>query len=211
MSFIKISIYIGNLLFLTNAILYFRSLYKNIKAPKIFALYLFLCSINQIVSLVLLELTKNNIFLSHFYFIIQFILLSFFYRELFENRNLKRTIIIILITIITIILLQYYFDPYQFYKFNLFEILLTSLPLIMYSIIHFYNLLGKEKRFFYINSGILLYLSGSTLLFVAGNYVVSSNSILNKSIWIINSVLFVIYQVLILIEWRKSFYQKKAH
>ncbi|ODS81579.1 MAG: hypothetical protein ABS44_19090 [Chryseobacterium sp. SCN 40-13] len=36
---------------------------------------------------------------------------------------------------------------------------------------HFYNLLNKEKNYYYINTGILIYLFGSTVLFISGNLI----------------------------------------
>lgn len=211
MDYNQIFSWLSKIILSVNVIVYSKGLssFYSRKTFRIFFFYIGYIFLFQIVLFLFWLFKINNIFLSHFYFIIQFVLLSFFYRELFKGKNQKRVINAVMITIISIIIIQYIFTPGLFNKFNLSEIVLTSVPLIMYSIIHFYNILGKKKEYVYINSGVLLYLSGSTLLFVAGNYIVASDSILNKSIWIINSILFVVYQILIFVEWRKSFYKKK--
>ncbi|MGV7108081.1 hypothetical protein [Flavobacterium sp. U410] len=49
--------------------------------------------------------------------------------------------------------------------------------------------------------GILIYLFGSTVVFLSGNIIIVLNSSAGKVIWGLNSVLYAIYQVLIMIEW----------
>ncbi|AXT53895.1 hypothetical protein D1818_24900 [Aquimarina sp. BL5] len=210
MTIVEILSHLGTFILFINTVLCIKSFsLKRRRAFNIMSVYLTVTFTIIIITSYYQSKGMNNLFLSHFYFVCQFMFLSFFFKNLLINKTQRKIINIILVGVVITILFQYLYKPNLFYKFNLFEIVLTSVPLIMYSIVHFYNMLGKEKEYLYINSGVFLYLTGSTLLFVAGNYIVSSNSVLNKSIWIINSVLFIVYQILIFIEWRKSFYQKK--
>ena len=204
----QIIAYLSTSILVLNFIVFFNCFSFFGRAVKIFTIYLGLILVIQISSLILWNFGINNIFLSHFYFIVQFIVLSIFYKEILIAKVQKKFILGSLLMILGFLTIQYLFFPNLFKKFNLVEIVATSVPLVMYSILHFYNILSSNRNFFYINTGILFYLSGSTLLFVAGNYIVSSNSILNKSIWIVNSSLFVVFQILIFIEWRKNYYKK---
>lgn len=152
---------------------------------------------------------ENNLFLSHFYFILQFILLSFFYLEVINNQ-FQRKIIKIAIPICLVVLgIQYYYNKDLFNKFNLFEIFITSFLLIIFSMFHFYNILNEKKKYYYINTGILLYLFGSTVLFMSGNLISKLDLAPSRIIWILNSILYIIYQIFILIEWREIFLKRE--
>lgn len=143
----------------------------------------------------------NNLFLSHFYFNFQFIFLSFFFYKLFENKLLKTTTTIVFLTIATILIIQYIVNPNLFWEFNLFEILSISFILICYSLIHLYNSLGKEKSYYYFCIGLISYLLCSSIIFMSGNLelVFCQNPYID--IWIFNSILYIVYQILIFKEW----------
>ncbi|WP_245892150.1 hypothetical protein [Flavobacterium pallidum] len=108
-----------------------------------------------------------------------------------------------LATVLLALSIQYTLIPGLFFKFNLFEIFLTSFTLIIFSTFHFYNLLNQKKEFYYINSGILVYLFGSTVLFLTGNLVSSLSSEVNTITWTLNAFLYVIYQLFVLVECAK--------
>jgi ABC-type transport system involved in cytochrome c biogenesis permease subunit len=78
---------------------------------------------------------------------------------------------------------------------------------VVYSMIHLYNSLNESPKYMYINAGVLIYITTSTLIFILGDYL-SGNSISSSSvdtIWFINKVLYVIYLALIFIEWWRNF------
>lgn len=200
----QILAYIGYSILLLNFILFFISFSNEGKAYKIFTLYLGLVFMVQILAEILIQLKTNNLFLSHFYFVEQFIVLSFFYKNLFKDAFQKKMVNIGLIMGLSILGIQYGLNPGLFFKFNLFEIFITSFLLVIYSAFHFYNLLNSKKEFYYINMGILLYLFGSTVLFLVGNLMTSLSPKLNKIPWILNSFLYIVYQVFIFVEWKKS-------
>lgn len=205
----QILAYIGYFFLLVNFILFVRNYSKQSKAYKVFTFYLGLIVGIQIFSEILIQQKTNNLFLSHFYFVGQFILLSFFYFSLLGKVQVQRKIIKGgLVLGILILAVQYYIDPSLFFKFNLVEIFITSFVLIIFSTFHFYNLLNEKKEFYYINIGILMYLFGSTVLFFVGNLMASLSPVINKIPWIMNSVLYIIYQIFISIEWYKSYSNK---
>ena len=143
-----------------------------------------------------------NFFLSHFYFNAQFVLLSAVFYRLFKNQKLKKIIIVNYIIVTLIIVGMYVLDTDSFWQFNLFEIAATSLLLIVYALIHFYNTLGEKKSYFYLNIGMILYVLCSSVIFLFGNYELVFIEDPYIDIWIFNTIFYIIYQVLIFMEWK---------
>lgn len=203
---------LGVILLFINALLYSYSYFKNKKdkALRYFSIYLNLTFLVLSLSIVIIEYFNktNNLFLSHFYFIFQFIFLSLFYKKFFTKTQ-KNWVNINFVLITVILVIQYYSNVSLFYKFNLLEILITSLPLVIYSIIHLYNSLGKPGKYMYINSAILIYLSVSTLIFILGNLINSIDRSLANNVWVLNKVFYIGYLLLILFEWRISLWKTK--
>jgi hypothetical protein len=208
----QIVAYIGYFFLLLNLILFFIRFSNQGKAYKIFTVYLGLVFVVQILAEILIQQKRNNLFLSHFYFIGQFIVLSFFYLNILKKVDFQKNIVKGgLILGLSILGFQFVNDNTLFFKFNLFEIVITSFLLIVFASFHFYNLLNEKKEFYYINMGVLIYLFGSTILFLVGNLMTSLSPKLNKIPWILNSFLYIIYQLFILVEWKKSFSKKEIN
>jgi hypothetical protein len=198
--------YLGIVLLIINFCLYVSSYRtKNgFVAINYFTIYLTAICIIQIIAFVHAARVENNLYLSHFYFIVQFICLSLFFKCFFTK--IQKTIVnYVLIIVLTILFAQYYTNPELYYQFNNLEIFITSVPLIIYSVIHMYNSLNKSSRYMYITAGILIYITTSTLIFILGNYLATLENIVVTNIWFINKVLYVVYMLLILIEWKVSF------
>ena len=195
---------IGNLILICNLILFIRDFRFQNKGFKIFTFYLGIIFSIQLGSKILVNLHYQNLYLSHFYFIGQFIMLSFFYKNLFKEALQKRMVNIGFVFCLLVLGIQYGLAPSLLFKFNLFEIFITSFLLIIYAAFHFYNMLNSKKEFYYINMGVLLYLFGSIVLFLAGNLMATLSPKINKIPWILNAILFIVYQIFIFVEWRKS-------
>lgn len=179
------------------------------RAILVFTLYLLSILIIQITSVYLRSQSINNLYLSHYYFILQFIFLSIFYLEIINN-TFQRKVIKTSVPICLISLgIQYYFNEDLLVKFNLFEIFITSFLIIIFSMFHFYNILNEKRKYYYLNTGILLYLFGSTVLFISGNLITRLDLAPSKIVWILNSFLYIVYQVFILLEWREIFLNKE--
>jgi hypothetical protein len=137
---------IGYLILLINLILFILGFPNQGKAYKIFTWYTGIMFIIQISSNILNSLKINNLFLSHFYFVGQFILLSFFYFVLLKGNYQKNIVKIGMLFGLSVLGIQYGYDTSLFFKFNLFEIFITSILLIIYATFHFYNMLNEKKR-----------------------------------------------------------------
>jgi hypothetical protein len=206
---LKIIIYIGYLLLGINFILFAIKLNK--KRPRsvyIFTFYLLVMIVIQFFTNYLSNIGQNNLYLSHYYFIFQFILLSLFYLEIINNSYQRKIIKIAIPFCLVVLGIQYFFNNDLYEKFNLLEIFITSFLIIIFSMFHFYNILNEKKRYYYLNTGILLYLFGSTVLFMSGNLISRLDLALSKIVWILNLLLYIVYQIFILLEWREIFYKK---
>lgn len=204
----EIFINVGYLILLLNLVLFIIGFPNQGKAYKIFTLCLGLIFSVQMGSMFLMHLSLHNLFLSHFYFIGQFVLLSFFYINILKEDYQKKTVKIGLILGLLVLGIQYANNLDLFFAFNLFEIFITSFLIIIYATFHFYNMLNEKKEFYYINIGILFYLFGSTILFLVGNLTATLSPNLSKITWTLNAFLYIIYQLFILIEWKKNFSKK---
>jgi len=203
MSVLKIVVNIGYFLLAINILIYFKRFLTKKKVFKIFSFYLLTMCIVQLTAHAYNVLNKNNLFLSHYYFIGQFLFLSFFYSKLIN----QITLIKVLTSIVFLCLIvQYSIYPEKYFTFNLFEIILCSITLIIYSFLFFIkNIDGKKTHFLYINSGVFIYILSSTLIFSSGNLMSRFSKSVNTFIWTINGLLYIFYQILIFVEWYKNF------
>jgi hypothetical protein len=196
---------IGNILLFLNLVLFVKCFSGQGKPFTIFTFYLALMFLIQMSSSMMSRFGINNLYLSHFYFIGQFFVLGLFYGTIFKTKKLKKDTLAIGIIGLAIIGVEYIFDPSQFFKFNIFEIFITSLLVMIFAVIHLYNMLSEKKEFYYINWGIIIYLFGSTILFITGNLIVTLNREYTKLPWILNAFLYIIYQLFITYEWYSNF------
>ena len=202
---------LGLFLIVLNAILYLKSYIFNKRSVTLLylTLYLFICAVIMIISSYLGYKGDSNLHYSHLYFISQFIFLSLFYKSIFKT-NQRKWVTTVLIIILLVLTIQYINKPELINKFNLFEIFVTSFPLIIYSGMHLYNSLSKKGEFMIFNSGVLIYITTSTLIFILGNYLSGFFNDTIRSIWLLNKVLYVIFLLLILIEWKKTILRVKS-
>lgn len=200
---------IANCILGLNFILYLSQFTKRDRAFKIYTLYIGVIVIIQIVSKVFVKFGYENLSVSHFYFILQFIMLSLFYLELFKEKYQKNLIKISLITIPFVIIVNLILNTNLIFKFSLLEIAITSLAIIVYSTFHFYNMLSNKKYFYFVNCGILIYIFGSSVPFLMHNLQFTYGEDFAWLVMLLNVVLYTIYQILVLIEWKVNFSKNK--
>lgn len=206
----KFFVYAGYLVLLINFLLMIKGFSTKEKPFKIFTVYCGAMVLVQMTSFALHKMNVHNIFLSHFYFILQFIILSFFYKAILQNSFQKKVVIYTLILCLVLLSVQFLLDWKVFFQFNLFEIFITSLPLIIYATFHLYNLLNEKKEYYYFNLGLLIYLFGSTVVFLTGNLLILLKS--DKPftmIWDLNVYLYVVYQLFIFYELKMILMKKE--
>ena len=201
-------IYSGNLILLLNLILYTYSFFRKEKANIFFVSYLVFAFLMQFSMELLYHLKVNNLFVVNIFFIGQMILLGLFYNSLFYLKGQKLFLKISLLIVLLFLIVEFVMDSSQFLKFNLFEITLTSLFIVVFALIHFYNMLSETKKYYYVNFGLIFYFMTSTVLFLIGNLSLGLGSDVKYLTWKLNAFLFLVYEFIILYEWKVSFYKK---
>lgn len=201
----KSIIYFGYLVLLINVILYSISYKKKPIAFKYIYLYLVLSIIIQFISAYLASKKLNNLLYFHIFNIGQFILISLLFINILKNKVLKIILKYSLFVIPFFLILFFILNPKSLKVFNIVEILFCSIPLIISSFLFFVEKIdSKNRKYIYFNSGFFLYTLCSTLLFCAGNL---SNKTL-RLLWLFNSFIYLMFQIMIFIEWYKNFRKK---
>ena len=200
--------YGGYFLLLLNFILYWRGFSKHGKTFQYLVYYLTILVVVQLIMEILVLNSENNLYLVHAYFIGKFLCLGFFYKLLMKTKTQVIVIHYSMIVGSLLLLLDYWFHPELFFKFNLFEIALTSLLVVLFAIMHLYNMLLEDKEYYYLTIGIIIYLLASTVLFFVGNITTGLSDEFKLLTWNVNSFFVIVYQLFILFEWKISFYNK---
>lgn len=195
-SFIGLSfLFLNTILFLTN------KRYKS-KVSKILIAYLVSLSIIEITChIVGIYETNSNFFISHFYFFFQFTFLSYFFYLIITSKIIKKSIIIVYILQTLFLIYTYYIRPDLFWQFNTFEIVSTSLILIIYALIFILKNLEVQHKYFNFSIGLILYLSCSIAIFLSGNLDLVLCQKPYIDIWIFNSIFYIIFQIFIFREY----------
>lgn len=154
-------------------------------------------------------LHMNNLFAINLFFVGQMIFLGLFYESILKTRNQKIFVKVVITSILLVLFIQYFIEPDQFLKFNLFEITLTSLSIVVFALLHFYNMLSDKKEYYYYTIGVVFYLLTSTVLYLVGNLTSNLSDDLKYLSWRLNAFLILMYYLFILYEWKVSFKSKK--
>lgn len=208
----KFSDYLLNLTVLLSIIypfLYLIRFTNNSKAYKIFTVYLVGIGIIQFLLTfftVVLEF-ETNLFLFIYYFIFQFLALSYFYKTLLGYRWIYFVTSILFLFFI----FQYIEDPSMYYKYNPLGAAISQIVIVFYSLLYFYKLLSSKGEFLIVNIGIFFYLLISILIFAAGNLVLEDSITLVPTVLKnLNASFYLIFQVLIILEWKKNYAKKQS-
>ena len=194
----------GYFILTLNTLVFVISYNEKNKALKYFIMYLMLCFLIQFYSNILHDLGQNNLFLSHYFFIGQFLFLSFFFSKLLNFKKFKILNRCFTFLIVFSFIFHLNKQPKAFERWSVFEIAITSIPLIIYSFFFFLKNLNHStnKKYIYFNSGFFIYTLCSTLIFILGN--IGSRE-MKLFVWDVNAFLYVFFQVLIFVEWYRNF------
>lgn len=201
-------IYSTYLVLLINLIVYSYSFFRKGKANVFFVSYLAFCFAMQFTMELMYHLGMTNLVVVNIFFIGQMILLGIFYNSLTQIKSQKIFIKISLAVALLVLAIQFSMDSSEFTKFNLFEITLTNLLIVIFALFHFYNMLTESKSYYYTSVGLVFYLLASTVLYLIGNLSLGLSDDLKYLTWQLNNCLLVCYQFCILYDWIKSFSSK---
>jgi len=193
---------IGLLFLVVNAILFSTNKVVKSKVSKIFICYLVSLAVIEVTCHIVGMIKNNsNFFISHFYFFFQFTFLSYFFYSIISSNNIKK-LILILYPILSLFLGYTYFEnPKLFWQFNTFEIVSTSLLLVVYALMFLFQNLEFKHSYFNFSIGLILYLSCSIAIFLSGNLDLVLYDKPHIDIWIFNSIFYIIFQYFIFREY----------
>ncbi len=168
--------------------------YRSFDAPaKTIVWYLVLSAITNLVGVSMALNHHNNMPVFHVFTLLEFLLLTLFFRQLTINAN-KRLFfdgVMIAFSIFAIIN-SIYIEPIHTY--NSYSRSIESLLLIAFSLISFYAMLGQNnkaaeatKNLIWINIGFICYFSGSLFLFISQKYIIK-DPVAGKITWIIHAI-----------------------
>ncbi len=174
------------------------------KNEKILFWYLFVSLLETLLCYSIYRLFPNsNYFVSHLYFFIHFTFLSYIYHQIIDNSNIKKGIKITYPIVYLIVFLSFLLNPSLFFGFNLIEIILICLAIILFAFILIFQTIETEKRYFYFSIGIILYFSISCLIFISGSLdkvlVFSRDPYIDH--WIIKDLFYILFQLFIFKEY----------
>lgn len=191
-------------------LLYLKGFVINNKAFKFFTIYLISVGLIQLFAELVIKVWEfeSNLFLSHFYYCIQFVLLSLFYFQLLRSKWVYYIGGVVLI----FLLYQYIDDPQLYFRYNAIGMFLTHILLVAYALIYLYRSLGGKKEFTIVNIGVFTYLLSSSLIFTSGNLVfdIDIPESFTGLLIDINIFLFFAFQILIIIEWYRYYRKTKS-
>jgi hypothetical protein len=205
--FIKYAVSFSTFMLLLNALLFvLLALKTKRKTHRILAVYLVFISFIQYYSTWLAFNGIYNLYLTHYYFVLQMLILAYFYYQICNVQFQKNAIKYSVLVCLTILAVQYAVRPELYFILNKLEIFLCSYLLIIFALFHFYNLLNSKKIFLYFNIGLFVYLFGSTLLFLVGNLsvLIDLGGIPRR----INIMIYLVFQLCIFIELIQIFRTK---
>lgn len=195
---------ISEVLLLINAVLCAKYLWKSSLVFKIFTYF-------QLFTLIILIIAKilwlehehnksiNNLPLLHFYTLVEFVLLTLFYHQIFNTIHLWRKYIVFFSALVLGLILANSIFLQPITVFNTYSKTLTQAIFIIYAIIFFSQSLHSQV--FYpaikiINSAILLYYAGSLFIFMFSNVFFQLDEF-HRVFWVANALLYLIFQLLV--------------
>ncbi len=172
---------------------------------KVLFLYLIASIITEILGNVFARVLHiPNHFILNTFAVLECILISFIFQEVFINKNLKR-VAFILIIIYTLVSIYLFIMPDGFFKFNSIVNTISCLLIIIWVFAYFYQLLQTLQviklytiPLFWISVGCLLYFSGTLFIFLYSDTILfQKEPILYYQLWNIYYVLLFVFRFLL--------------
>ena len=153
----------------------------------------------SIISKILWIYSINNLYLLHFYTLLELIIISLIYNIEFKGflpKYLIEGIIIIFVLFSTI----NFFLIQGFISLNSYQRIIECIVLIIFSLLFFYKTaqelkvkeLSKEPMFWF-SVGVLLYFSGGLFIFIFSNFLLNFSKELRVSIWTIYTFFLIMF------------------
>lgn len=146
---------------------------------KVLGLLLFISAFSDLICYIMFKMNIPNMAIINLYFIIQFLLLSYFYGQILNNRKLVYTILFLFLVFVVINTL--FFQPFT--EFQSWSDGLQSIILLVYAVNYNLRLLRNPPQdesltsfTLWINMGVMFYFGLNLYLFFITHYVFENES-----------------------------------
>ncbi len=172
------------------------------KSFKLFTFYLIANLLFEFTSFILAKNNIPNLRVIQFYTIVEFIFLSEFFRYFILNPPFLKKHLLRINLVFTFLLLFDFlflqsdrgFNSYSDTVENVFLIILSSL--VFYNVFSFDNIEKPQRKpLILVNYGVLIYLSGTLLIFLFNDYILKSFADSLTYLWIFNIPLNFIFKL----------------
>lgn len=147
----------------------------------------------------------NNMYLLHIYTVLEYAFWSLFYYQLFERRIVKRIILSLLIIFILFAIINT-MNWQSLEMYNSYSRSVEGAFLLCFGIAWFYKVFvnGKIVKLethpvFWVNAGVLVYFSGSFLLFISNNFLLELSTQQFFEAWALHGLFLIIHYLFIAI------------
>ena len=197
-----------------NCLLYWTSFKIHSKSVRWFTYFISISFGIQITAEWQAHNSETNLPLLHLYTLLEFIILSIFYKKILKNEiNFQKWVtFIILIIGLLIIANTYFLQPLT--TFNSNAKTLTQIIFITYAIIYYFSILNKRTTpnpiINLLNAAILLYYAGSFFIFMFSNVLLTNlEEDTQLLFWIFNSLLYLVFLLMVFIAGWQIFRKHK--
>jgi hypothetical protein len=171
--------------------------------------YLIVSVIFTIIGYILRHTIQNNLPLLHIYTVVEFFILTEFFKKAINEKNSSKILTVVQI-VFTLACIANVFFLQSLFTYNSYSRSLGALLIMLLAINFFARLFTKQLSekvtklpLFWFNSAIFLYFSGAFVLFIFSNYVLIADRVTNVILWNIHATFVLIMYLL----FAKGFYK----
>lgn len=195
--------YASFVLFFPIVVAIYRRKYMK-KELKVMCYYLAFVLLFQLIAIVVSAVFKtNNLPFLHFYTVVEFGIISWFYKEYLGSFLNPKIIYGNFVLFTTLAILNVIFVQ-SIFEYNSYPRGLECLFVVFYAITAYYKIIKsleiisiEKSPLFWINAGFLFYFAGSLFLFVLGNLILTQDIQLSMLSWAIHACLVALMYVFI--------------
>ena len=175
---------------------------------KIITLCLCCSGLSNLLSTVSSHLGINNMPLVHLYSVVEFGVICMFYRKILLNENIRKYIPVLFLFFLLICIVNALFFQ-TIFSYSTYTKPIEAIFVILLSIVYLLQLLedydkviAHKTELIYINSGFLLYFSGSFVLFTIFNIFVNNKDVAFAILDVHATILLLMYTSFTIALWK---------
>ena len=173
---------------------------------KVMFYYTMVSALVEMIGWITIYYHQTNHWLSNIFNIMEYAFLSYYFTKIFTVSKVNTCIKYFSTIILLVIILLTFIDYENINHYNSTAYIITCLFLMIYAIIHFYELLNSLNipklsyySHFWINAGVLLYFSGCFFVNLFSEIVLFGNDKSINQLWLIYHFFLIIYRIFLAI------------